>query len=69
MTINIKSFNNLKTYTTGSISGALANIIGRPNADTIITAVIKRAISRQGLVFPVPSPYLREITVGNGASK
>lgn len=55
--------------TTGCSAGALASIMGRPKADTTMTAVIKSAISLQGFVFPVPSPYLREITVGKGANR
>jgi hypothetical protein len=55
--------------TTGVNSGALARMIGKPKADTTRIAVMKRAISRQGFVFPVPSPYLREITIGKGANR
>lgn len=55
--------------TTGVACGALAKIIGRPKADTTRIAVMNRAISRQGFVFPVPSPYLREITIGKGANR
>ncbi len=55
--------------TTGVNSGALARMMGRPKADTTMTAVMNRAISRQGFVFPVPSPYLREMTTGKGANR
>lgn len=55
--------------TTGVNSGALARIMGRPKADTTMTAVMNMAISRQGFVFPVPSPYLREMTTGKGANR
>lgn len=55
--------------TTGVIAGALARTMGRLKADTTMHAVMNRAISRQGFVFPVPSPYLRETTTGRGANK
>lgn len=50
-------------------NGALASTIGRPNADMTITDVKKTAISWQGVELPEPSPYLRDMTVGNGAAR
>ena len=49
--------------------GALANTMGRPNAETMSTDVKKTAISWQGVELPDPSANLRDMTVGNGASR
>lgn len=56
-------------FTTGVASGALANMMGNPNAETTRTDVMKMAISRQGLVPPEESPNLLEITTGNGTRR